>query len=63
MRPRSPFSNNDEYFKSSERLVSTSSSIIHEKIVEKNGEVTYKRYKKGRFLGKGGFAKVYEITD
>lgn len=22
-----------------------------------------KRYKKGRFLGKGGFAKCYEITD
>jgi len=22
-----------------------------------------KRYQKGRFLGKGGFAKCYEITD
>ena len=21
------------------------------------------KYRKGRFLGKGGFAKVYEITD
>ena len=24
---------------------------------------TGKRYQKGRFLGKGGFAKCYEITD
>lgn len=24
---------------------------------------TSKRYQRGRFLGKGGFAKCYEITD
>jgi len=39
------------------------STIIQEKVIEDNGNVTYKKYKKGKFLGKGGFAKVYEITD
>jgi ribosome-associated protein YbcJ (S4-like RNA binding protein) len=32
--------------------------MIEEKIVKVNGEVSTKRYAKGRFLGKGGFAKV-----
>lgn len=27
------------------------------------GRLVINKYKKGRFLGKGGFAKVYEITD
>ena len=27
-----------------------------------NGETAYRRYKKGRLLGRGGFAKCYEVT-
>ncbi len=34
--------------------------MISEK--DKSG-VTLRRFSKGRFLGKGGFAKVYEFTD
>lgn len=63
MRSKSPYTNRDEYFKCSNKLLSSSGSIIQEKIIEKDGETTYKKYRKGRFLGKGGFAKVYEITD
>ena len=36
---------------------------IEEKIVKVNGDVATRRYTKGRFLGKGGFARVYEITN
>jgi polo-like kinase 1 len=28
-----------------------------------NGDVAVRRYSKGKFLGKGGFARVYEITN
>lgn len=28
-----------------------------------NGECQYKRYVKGKLLGKGGFAKCYELTN
>ena len=63
IRPKSPYSNREEYFKSSDKLLPSSGDIIQEKIIEKNGDTTYKKYRKGRFLGKGGFAKVYEITD
>ncbi|CAG9335439.1 unnamed protein product [Blepharisma stoltei] len=38
-------------------------AIIEEKIVNPKGSVSIKRYSKGRFLGKGGFARVYEIQD
>ena len=31
-------------------------SVLHD-------PTTAKRYQRGRFLGKGGFAKCYEITD
>jgi hypothetical protein len=41
---------------------SDTTPMIEEKITKVNGEVTTKRYAKGRFLGKGGFAKVYELT-
>ncbi|OMJ71749.1 hypothetical protein SteCoe_29968 [Stentor coeruleus] len=34
---------------------------IEERIIKSNGEVLYKRYSKGRLLGKGGFASVYEL--
>jgi polo-like kinase 1 len=62
-RSKSTVESQREAFASSNKLLSSSGSIIQEKIIEKNGDVTYKKYRKGRFLGKGGFAKVYEITD
>jgi polo-like kinase 1 len=37
--------------------------IVEEKIVKANGDIAVKRYSKGRFLGKGGFARVYEMTN
>ena len=37
--------------------------IIEEKIYQANGEPAFKRYSKGRFLGKGGFARVYEFLN
>jgi polo-like kinase 1 len=37
--------------------------IVKEKIVKANGDKAVKRYNKGRFLGKGGFARVYEMTN
>ena len=27
-----------------------------------NGEISYRQYVKGKFLGKGGFAKCYEFV-
>ncbi len=36
-------------------------TIVEEKITKYNGEVTVRRYLKGKFLGKGGFAKCYEF--
>ncbi|KAM3138427.1 Serine/threonine-protein kinase plk1 [Paramecium bursaria] len=37
--------------------------IIEEKITKVNGEVAIKKYQRGKFLGKGGFAKCYEATN
>ena len=37
--------------------------IVEEKISKVNGESTIKRYAKGKYLGKGGFAKCYEFTN
>jgi polo-like kinase 1 len=37
-------------------------TIIEEKVISIEGEISYKRYSKGKFLGKGGFARVYEFT-
>lgn len=39
------------------------SSIIMEELVNENGDTSWKKYSKGSFLGKGGFAKCYELTD
>jgi len=36
---------------------------IEERIVKANGDVVIKKYTKGRLLGKGGFAKCYEVID
>ena len=41
--------------------MSSDAQIIEEKIIKVNGDVAVKRYSKGRFLGKGGFAKVFEF--
>ena len=37
--------------------------IIEEKKITEAGDTILKRYQKGKFLGKGGFAKCYEIKD
>ena len=37
--------------------------IIEEKSITANRQILTKRYVKGNFLGKGGFAKVYEIRN
>ena len=37
--------------------------IIEEKINKVNGDYAVKRYAKGKMLGKGGFAKCYEVTN
>jgi polo-like kinase 1 len=37
--------------------------IVEEKVVKFNGDVCIKKYLRGKFLGKGGFAKVYEFTN
>ena len=36
---------------------------IEEKVVRFNGDICIKKYLKGKFLGKGGFAKCYEFTN
>jgi polo-like kinase 1 len=38
-------------------------AIIEEKVIKANGELMVKRYTKGKFLGKGGFARVYEFMN
>ena len=38
-------------------------TLIEEKVVKVSGEVAVRRYSKGRFLGKGGFARCYELTN
>ena len=35
---------------------------IEERFLKPNGEIVNRRYCKGRFLGKGGFARAYELT-
>eukprot|EP01017_Pseudomicrothorax_dubius_P045733 TRINITY_DN794_c0_g1_i1.p1 TRINITY_DN794_c0_g1~~TRINITY_DN794_c0_g1_i1.p1 ORF type:complete len:643 (-),score=160.85 TRINITY_DN794_c0_g1_i1:66-1994(-) len=37
--------------------------IIEEKIAKTSGEFTVKRYMRGKLLGKGGFAKCYEVNN
>jgi polo-like kinase 1 len=38
-------------------------AIIEEKVVKFNGDICRKQYLKGKFLGKGGFAKCFEFTN
>ncbi len=37
--------------------------IIEEKIIKVTGDIQIRKYLKGKFLGKGGFAKCYEFTN
>ena len=37
--------------------------IIEERISKVNGEYTVKKYAKGKMLGKGGFAKCYQVEN
>lgn len=37
--------------------------IIEEKITKTNGEIVIKKYSRGKALGRGGFAKCYEVTN
>ena len=37
--------------------------IIEEKNSKANGETVIRKYVRGKLLGKGGFAKCYEITN
>lgn len=38
-------------------------TIIKEQTTTDSGDIIVNKYKKGKFLGKGGFAKCYEVTD
>ena len=38
-------------------------AIIEERISKVNGDSAVRKYAKGRMLGKGGFAKCYEVTN
>jgi hypothetical protein len=44
-------------------MEATQPTIVEEKIVKYNGEVQVRKYTKGKFLGKGGFAKCYEFQN
>ena len=37
--------------------------IIEEKITNLMGNPVIKKYTKGKYLGKGGFARCYELTN
>ena len=37
--------------------------VIKEQITTDSGDIITKKYRKGKFLGKGGFAKCYEVTE
>lgn len=38
-------------------------AIIEEKIANVMGNPVIKKYNKGKYLGKGGFARCYEFTN
>ena len=47
---------------SNDPQASTVPPIVEERMVKSTGETMVRRYVKGKFLGKGGFAKCYEFT-
>ena len=38
-------------------------TLVEEKIKQPNGEIGVRLYHKGKFLGKGGFAKCFEFVN
>lgn len=48
---------------SKQETIDNAQTIIDEKVVKYNGEVCIKKYLKGKFLGKGGFARCFEFTN
>lgn len=44
-------------------LLNEGQIIVEERIVKANGETSVRKYIKGRFLGKGGFAKCFEFIN
>ena len=38
-------------------------TMVEEKVKQSNGEIGIRRYLKGKFLGKGGFAKCFEFIN
>lgn len=53
----------DEGKGSENKDMAAESGIIEEKITQANGEIKIKKYSKGKALGRGGFAKCYEVTN
>lgn len=49
--------------KQSDKEANLDQAIIEEKITKTNGETVIKKYSKGKALGRGGFAKCYEVTN
>jgi polo-like kinase 1 len=49
--------------KAGEKEPNLDQAIIEEKITKTNGEVIIRKYSKGKALGRGGFAKCYEVTN
>jgi polo-like kinase 1 len=49
--------------KETEKEATMEAAIIEEKITKANGETVIKKYSKGKALGRGGFAKCYEVTN
>jgi len=43
--------------------INNEGAIIEEKLPNIMGTPTIRKYFKGKFLGKGGFARCYEFTD
>ncbi|CAG9310857.1 unnamed protein product [Blepharisma stoltei] len=49
------------WFARKKEVVTEDHQIIQERIIKINGDPGTKSYRKGKFLGKGGFARVYEF--
>jgi polo-like kinase 1 len=47
----------------SELLYEVKKEYIEERFHVGKGEIARRKYLKGEFLGKGGFAKCYEVTN
>ena len=61
MNPQNPASSSNRDIKPTKPV--ETQIIIEEKVTNSLGESTLKKYTRGKLLGKGGFAKCYEITN